>query len=139
MILLAWEMPKAFSHYLHISRQKEWPDFMHYFYFWYMHWHYKSYLICKPMNPFIMHLFYIVDDNLDLLLIFEAHQTRKRFTQNDDDTGLSCNLIAVCFNFKVFPASYCSYFCISKAEKHFFFFKNMNILIYMIPTAQPGC
>ena len=45
---------------------------------------------------------YIVDDYLDLLLIFEAQQTRTRFTQNDDDAGLSCNLIGVCFNFKVF-------------------------------------
>ena len=74
-------------------------------------------------------LFYrwLDDDNLVLLLIFEAQQTRKRFTQNVDDTGLSCNLIGVCFNFKVFPAWYCSYFCISKAERHFF---SLTILTY---------
>ena len=87
-------------------------------------------------------LFYrwLDDDNLDLLLIFEAHQTRKRFTQNDDDKGLSCNLIGVCFNFKVFPAWYCSYFCISKAERHLFM--NYNIIHNMIPTTQileSGC
>ena len=73
-------------------------------------------------------LFYrwLDDDNLDLLLIFDAQQTRKRLTQNDDDTGSRCNLIGVCFNFKVFPTWYCSYFCISKAGTHFFFSKNIN-------------
>ena len=71
-----------------------------------------------------------------MLLIFEAQQTRKRFTQNVDDTGLSCNLIGVCFNFKVFPAWYCSYFCISKARRNFFCSKNINILIHMIPTVH---
>ena len=54
----------------------------------------------------------------------------------DDDTGLSCNLIGVCFNFKVFPAWYCSYFCISKAGRNFFCSKNINILIHMIPTVH---
>ena len=79
-------------------------------------------------------LFYrwLDDDNLALLLIFEAQQTRKRFTQNVDDTGLSCNLIGVCFNFKVFPTWYCSYFCISKAQRHLFSSKNIYINISLL-------